>query len=204
MDSFLRKNLCVIGKRNMEILKIGGIILGLIMLIILIVRLQARRKKIKEEKFQAIKKMRESSLKEALSNTLEGNVEVSSVTPYRPYKVEYSTGENQDSKEKRPLLQIIERNKLAEKKYIFRSNENIILGVQFGTATILNNLENAEAWCELFFQNGVYCVRSYGKGEIYVQRGHKTAIVDKMGIKLKSKDMIQLQETTFQIFYIKG
>ena len=93
---------------------------------------------------------------------------------------------------------------MAEKKYIFRSNETIILGVQFGTATILNNLENAQAWCELFFQNGVYCVRSYGKGEIYVQRGHKTAIVDKMGIKLKSKDIIQLHETTFQIFYIKG
>ena len=194
----------LIGKRNMGILRIGGIVLALITFIILIIRIQARRKKGKEEKFQAIKKMRESSLKEALSNTLEGNIEASSVTPYRPYKVEYSTGENQDSKEKRPLLQIIERNKLAEKKYIFRSNETIILGVQFGTATILNNLENAQAWCELFFQNGVYCVRSYGKGEIYVQRGHKTAIVDKMGIKLKSKDIIQLHETTFQIFYIKG
>ena len=75
----------------MGILRIGGIVLALITFIILIIRIQARRKKVKEEKFQAIKKMRESSLKEALSNTLEGNIEASSVTPYRPYKVEYST-----------------------------------------------------------------------------------------------------------------
>ena len=47
----------------------------------------SRRKKRKEEKFQAIKKMRESSIKEALSNRLEENVDVSSTLPYRPYMV---------------------------------------------------------------------------------------------------------------------
>lgn len=184
--------------------KIGGIILILIVLIIGIIYVQSRRKKRKEEKFQAIKKMRESSLKEALSNRLEENVDVSSTLPYRPYKVEYSTGEKQNSKEKRPLLQIIEKNKLAEKKYIFRFSDTIILCIQFGTVTILHSFENAEACCEIFFRNGSYCVCSSGKKEIYVQRGHKTAIVDSTGIKLKTKDMIQINDTTFQIFYVKS
>lgn len=184
--------------------KIGGIILVLAVLVLLFIRLQARRKRIKEEKFQAMKKMRESSLKEALSNNLEERVDHTLATPYRPYKVEYSTGENQDSKEKRPLLQIIEKNKLAEKKYIFRSSDVVILGVQFGVVAILNHLENAEVWCELFFQNGVYCIRSYEKGEVSVWRNRKAAIVDKVGIQLKSGDLIQLKETTFQVFYIKG
>lgn len=184
--------------------KIGGIILVLAALVLLFIRLQARRKKRKEEQFQAMKKMRESSLKEALSNNLEESIENSSATPYRPYQVEYATGENQDSKEKRPLLQIIEKNKLAEKKYIFRSSDIVTLGVQFGAVAILNNLENAEVWCEIFFQNGAYCVRSYENGTVSVQRNRKGAIVDKVGIKLKSGDMIQIQETTFQIFYIKG
>jgi len=183
---------------------IGGILLILVVLVIFLVRLQSKRKKIKEEKFQATKKMRESSLKEALSNHLEENADSSLAAPYRPYQVEYSTGENQDSKERRPLLQIIEKNKLAEKKYIFRSNETITLGVQFGAVAILNNMENAEAWCELFFRNGVYCVRSFGTGAVYVWRNRKAAIVDQVGIQLKSKDIIQLQETEFQVFYIKN
>lgn len=184
--------------------KVGGVLLVLVVFVLVMIRLQARRKKIKEEKFQAMKKMRESSLKEALSNTLEENIENSSATPYRPYKVDYSTGENQDSKEKRPLLQIIEKNKLAEKKYIFRSSDIVVLGVQFGAVAILNNLESAEVWCEVFFQNGAYCIRSYENGKVYVQRKRKAAIIDKVGIQLKSGDIIQLQETTFQIFYLKG
>ncbi len=184
--------------------KIGGVILVLVVLVLLLIRLQTRRKRIKEEKFQAMKKMRESSLKEALSNHLEEKIENASVVPYRPYKVEYTTGENQNSKEKKPLLQIIEKNRLAEKKYIFRSNDIIVLGVQFGTVAILNHFENAEVWCELFFQNGVYCIRSCEKGSVSIWRNKKAAIVDKTGLQLKSGDIIQLQETTFQVFYVKG
>ncbi len=184
--------------------KVGGITLVLVLFIIGIVRVQSRRKKRREEKFQAIKKMRDSSLKEALSNHLEEHADISSATPYRPYKVEYSTGEKQNSKEKRPLLQVIERNKLAEKKYIFRSNDSIILGVQFGAVTILHSFENAEACCEIFFRDGSYCICSTGKKAVYVQRGHKTAIVDPMGVKLKTKDVVQIHDTTFQIFYVKG
>lgn len=185
-------------------IKIGGVLLLLTVLLLLLVRLQSKRKKIKEEKFQATKKMRESSLKEALSNTLEENINNSVATPHHPYKVEYSTGEKQDTKGKRPLLQMIETNKLAEKKYIFRSDETVVLGIQFKTVAILNNLENAEPWCKIFFQDGAYCVHSYGKGAVYVQRNRKAAIIDQTGIRLKSKDMIQIQETTFQVFYIKG
>lgn len=184
--------------------KVGGIVFVLVVLVLLMIGIQVKRKKRKEEKFQAMKKMRENSLKEALSNRLEEKAEHSLAEPYRPYKVEYSTGEGQDSKEKNPFLQIVEKNKLAEKKYIFRSSDTVILGVQFGTAAILNNLENAEVWCEIFFQNGTYCVRSYEKGSVFVQRSRKAAIVDRIGVQLKSGDMIQLQETIFQIFYMKG
>lgn len=183
--------------------KSGIVLLILVFCILVILWLQAKRKKIKEEKFQAMKNMRESSLKEALSNNLEEHAE-NLVTPYRPYKVNYSTGENQDSKENRPLLQLIERNKLAEKQFIFRSNDRVAFGVQFGMVAILNNRESAEVWCEVFFQNGAYCIRSYEIGNVYVQRKRTTAIVDKVGIQLKSGDTIQLQETTFQIFYLKG
>lgn len=183
---------------------IAGAAFVLIILLISMIRIRTKQKAKKEAQFQAMKKIRENSLKEALANQMEEDTDINAGIPYRPYKVEYSTGEEQEAKEKRPMLQIIEKNKLAEKNYIFRADDTVILGLQFGIIAILHNTENAEAWCEFFFQNGSYCIRSLGKGKAYVQRKRKTAIIDKVGIRLKSGDIIQLQKTTFQIFYVKG
>ncbi len=175
----------------------------IIVMIAVMIWLQSRRKKKKEEKFQAMKKMREDSLKEALSNTMESKIETSLPAQYRPYEIEYSTGENQKAKEKLPLLQIIQKNKIVEKKYIFRANETVTLGIQFGTIGVLNTSEEGEAWCEIFYKKGAYCVRSFEKSNIYLQRNKKMAIVDKIGVKLKSGDVIELQDIRLQIFYIK-
>lgn len=180
---------------------IVSIIIFLVTIFVVIIWLQAKRKQKNEEKFQAAKKMREDVLKEALSNTMK--TETSLPVPHRPYEIEYSTGENQKAKEKLPLLQIIEKNKVVEKKYIFRANEIVTLGRQFGTVGVLNTLESGEAWCEIFFKKGAYCIRSFEKSNIYLQRNKKTAIVDKIGVRLKSKDIIELPEIKLQVFYIK-
>jgi len=182
---------------------IAGIIFGVILLAAILIWLHSKRKKSIEEKFQATRKLREDSLKEALVDSAKTEYDVPS-SPHRPYKVEYSTGEGQNTKEKLPLLQVIEKNKLSEKKYIFRASEKVILGVQFGTVTVLNSLENAESWCEIFFQNGIYCVRSSGAGSVYVRRNKKTAIVDEIGLKMNSEDVIMFQDAIFQVHYIKN
>ena len=59
----------------------------------------------------------------ALANNINPSENEAAAAPYRPYKVEYSTGENQDNSEKMPLLQVIEKNRISEKKYIFRASE---------------------------------------------------------------------------------
>lgn len=187
-------------EKTMAILLGIGIIFGML----LFVWLRGRRKKIREEKFQANKKVREDVLKQALANRLEPTADIETSIPCRPYKVNYATGENQENKEKLPLLQITEKSKLSEKKYIFRANETVILGEQFGTAGILNHPENGNAWCEIFFQKDSYCVRALGSYCVSVRRNKKTAIVDGCGIQLKSKDSIKIQESIFQVFYLKG
>lgn len=181
-----------------------GIGTGIVIGIIVIFYMQKRRKKIQEEKFQAAKKVREDSLKQALANNLNPSEDMLTSTPYRPYKVDYSTGENQNNGEKLPLLQMIEKNKLSEKKYIFRANESVIIGIQFGSVDIISNQENGEGWCELFFQKDAYCIRSLGRYDVSVQRNKNTTVVDRYGIRLKSKDIIKIEDTTFQVFYIKG
>lgn len=181
-----------------------GIAAGIVLGILLIIYIRSRQKRIQEEKFQTAKKLREDSLKKALANHLEPEPDIGAATPYRPYKVDYSTGENQENKEKRPLLQIVEKNRLSEKKYIFRASETVALGVQFGNAGVINSVENGEPWCEIFFQNGAYCVHSVGNARVSVQRYKSAAVVDILGIQLKSKDIIEIQDTKFQIFYVKG
>ncbi|MCI8724755.1 MAG: hypothetical protein HFG66_01270 [Hungatella sp.] len=172
--------------------------------IIAIIFMRKRRKKMQEEKFQATKKVREDSLKQALANNLNPSEDSMAAIPYRPYKVDYSTGENQNNGEKLPLLQLIEKNKLSEKKYIFRANETVTIGIQFGSVDIISNPENGEGWCELFFQKDSYCIRSLGRYNVSVQRNKNTTVVDRYGIRLKSKDIIKIEDTTFQVFYIKG
>lgn len=179
-----------------------GISLGIIIIIIICVR--KKRKKLQEEKFQATKKVREDSLKQALANHMDSSADTGASVPYRPYKVDYSTGENQDNGEKLPLLQIVEKNKLSEKKYIFRASETVILGIQFGCADIINSLENGEGWCEVYFQKDAYCIRCLGNYEVFVRRNKKVTQIDRYGIKLRSRDIITIEDTTFQIFYIKG
>ena len=179
-----------------------GIGIGIILLIIVIMKIQSNQKKKNEKQFRATRKMQEDALKVALSNNMKKGTGAPSV-PHRPYKVEYFTSENQNIKERQPLLQLVEKNKLAEKKYIFQANEVVALGLQFGTVGVLNSAENAEAWCELYFANGAYCIRSFEKSIVYVQRNKKTVIVNKQGVQLKSGDSIKIQETTFQTFYMK-
>lgn len=181
-----------------------GIGVGIVLGILMVIWVRKRRKKLWEEKFQAAKKIREDSLREALANDLDPEVAAASATPYRPYQVDYSTGETKKNGEKLPLLQIIEKSKLSEKRYIFRANETVTLGLQFGSACVLNNLENGEGWCELFFQNDGYCVRALGRDTVSVQRNKHIALVDGRGIKLRSKDAIQIRDTSFQVFYVKG
>lgn len=181
-----------------------AILLGIVLGMLLFVWLRSRRKKIREEKFHANKKVREDVLKQALANQLEPAADVEASIPHRPYKVNYATGENQENKEKLPLLQITEKSKISEKKYIFRANETIILGEQFGTAGILDRPENGNAWCEIFFQKDSYCIRSLGRYSVSVKRNKNTAIIDKCGIQLKSKDSIKIKESVFQVFYLKG
>ncbi len=181
-----------------------GVGIGLILGTLLIFWIRRTKKKLQEEKFQASRKVREDALKEALANNLDPAADPASASPYRPYKVNYSTGENQENGEKLPLLQIVEKNKLSEKKYIFRASETVTLGIQFGSACVLNRMESGESWCELFFQKTGYCVRVLGEHPVSVKRKKHTAIIDKLGIRLKSGDIIKIQETAFQVFYVKG
>lgn len=70
-------------------------------------------KKIREEKFQANKKVREDVLKQALANQLEPAADIDSV-PHRPYRVNYTTGENKRIK-KTSAAADQRKNKLSEK-----------------------------------------------------------------------------------------
>lgn len=181
---------------------IAVVVLCAAVLIVALAGAAKRRKRHREDSYQALKKRREDSLKEALSNPAEVFNQMT-MESYRPYRVEYSSEEKGNLEERVPMLQINEKDKLSEKKYIFRSNEVIMLGLQFGMVSVLGTYESGNTLCQVFFSQGVYNVRSFGIEEICLKRNNRTAIVDQQGIQLKSNDVIIIRQTEFHIYYLK-
>lgn len=177
------------------------LVLVLLLAIIVVVWTVKKRKRKKNESFQAIRKKRDDSLKQALSNPVESE-KAGLDEPYRPYKIEYSTGEQDGTHEKLPMLQITEKNRQSKKKYIFSYKDVVVLGILFENAILLTHSEGGQSCGQIYFDRGVYNVKSLGICEIQIKRNKRMAIVDSHGIQLRSGDTIQIRQTEFQVNYI--
>lgn len=175
--------------------------LALLLIIIVVFWIVKMKKRQKDENFQAVKKKRDDSLKQALSNPVEAE-KAGLDEPYRPYKIEYSTGEGEDIHENLPMLQLTEKSRQSKKKYIFSYKDVIILGILFENATLLTHSENGQACGQIYFDRGIYNVRSLGICKIQIKRNRRMAIVDSYGIQLRSGDTIQIGQTEFRVNYI--
>ena len=102
--------------------------LALLLIIIVVFWIVKMKKRQKDENFQAVKKKRDDSLKQALSNPVEAE-KAGLDEPYRPYKIEYSTGEGEDIHENLPMLQLTEKSRQSKKKYILSYKDLIMLGI---------------------------------------------------------------------------
>lgn len=177
------------------------IIFVLLSVIVVTFQIAKKKKRRKDESFQAVRKKRDDSLRQALSNPTETE-KTGLDEPYHPYKIEYSTGDDEDMQEKLPMLQVTEKSRQSKKKYLFSYKDEIVLGILFENATLLTHSEIGEVCGQIYFDRGVYNVKSLGKCEIQVKRNKKMAIVDSYGIQLRSGDLIQIRQTEFQVNYI--
>lgn len=162
----------------------------------------------KEDQFYAEQKICESLLNNSLANPLEKKTEREISHSNYPYQVKYLTANRMKEEFKNPLLLLIENSPLYEKKYLFHESEIIMVGEQYGKIKVIPKSDfNANLnvlYCEFFYRDGYYCVRAYGNNEVLLKRKHKCTMVDEIGIRLKTGDIVRLPNDTFEIQYVKN
>lgn len=185
-------------------LAIAGIFL-LAVLLSVCIHLMRRRKVAREQEQHAVQRMREEALNRALANPMGKTGAESFEKQRRPFQVEYSKGEeSQKEKGQSRMFQITEVTELSQKKYMFRCEEQVSIGNQFGTIMILpETAEAGQAYCQVFFYEGANYVRSTGQTEVLLKRRGKQAIVNQAGIRLQSRDTFTVGNTAFQITFLQ-
>lgn len=164
-----------------------------------------RRKKAKEEAQHAVRRMREEALDRVLANPLEEKKAEPFEKKRRPFQVEYSKDPNHGPKEQvgRDMYQLTEITELSQRRYMFRYQEPVQIGNQFGNIVILpRNVQPSQVYCQIFYyKNGNY-LRSTGIIEVVLRRKGKAVIVNQSGLKLKSGDCFIVGKTSYQIEFI--
>lgn len=178
--------------------------IAIVMVIWLGIYFWQKKRKQREKERHALRRMREEALDRALANPAqECSPEIPEIQR-RPFQVEYSRGDSgQKQKNADRMFQLTEITELSQRKYMFRCNELISIGNQFGNTTILTDTtESKQIYCQIFFYKGANYVRSIGRKEIFLKRKDKKVMVNDLGIKLLSKDSFRVNQTTFQIDFL--
>ena len=165
-----------------------------ILVIVLLVILAKSRKARKENERQAIRKMKDEALKTALSNPF---VKMDTVPDNAtPIKVKYKTGDK-DNTEHMPVIRIDEITKTSEKQFMFGYNERVIIGRQYGTCRILNDSDNGETICMIFYTPNGFGIQLQSNFIVNLIRHRKSTTLSSNVIRLESGDKIMAGDTTF-------
>lgn len=156
-------------------------------------------KRRKEERQQAVRRLREDALDQMLENPLvEGNNTFSKNK--RPIKVEYI----KDLKDKKEvsggMFELKEMTELSERVYIYRNGEVVSIGYQYGGISVLpDNAEKNSICCQIFFYRGDNYLRSLNKSTVCLKRKKRKTEVNQNGIRLKSGDVFTVGKSVYQI-----
>lgn len=190
-------------KLNRQLIICLGIVL-VISMIIVIVKLWKRRKRRKEEQEQAEHLQREDALNRALVNPDGAKRKEAFEKQRRPFHVEYSQGSNRHSSDSdRKTFQLTEITELSKRTYMFRCDERVQIGNQFGIVTILpSDTQQEQVYCQILLYKKKNYIRSTGQVEVLLKRNGKQAIVTGNGLELRSKDTFMVGTTTYQIIFV--
>lgn len=171
----------------------------------LMIGMMLRRKRAKEEAQHAVRRMREEALDRVLANPLEEKKAEPFEKKRRPFQVEYSKDPNSRPAERpgKDMYQLTEITELSQRKYMFRYQEPVQIGNQFGNVVILpRNVNPSQVYCQIFYYKRENYLRSTGMVEVVLQRKGKVVIVNQNGLKLKSGDCFTAGRTSYQIEFI--
>lgn len=180
--------------------------IALIFIVMIIaIRLWKIRKARTEEREQAEHLRREEALNRALANPDSETKKKALEKQRRPFQVEYSQGNDRHSSGSGGMtFQLTEITELSKRSYIFRCDERVQIGNQFGTVAILpNDIPHEQVYCQILLYRNRNYIRSTGHAEVLLKRNGKQAIVTRKGLELRSKDVFIVGPTSYQIVFAR-
>ncbi|MCI9332988.1 MAG: hypothetical protein HFG05_12615 [Oscillibacter sp.] len=179
-----------------HLLMFSGIALIVVILIGLVIRWRKVSAKMRQDREQIDRKIKEDALDRALSN---GPLPKASVRPQAPVEIHY---DSKPKKESGSMLRLTEQAESVCKEYLFQCTATIYIGEEYGRAAVFEGRGAGTLYCELFpHEDGMY-VRLCGKAECRLLRGRQIAALTPNAIQLRSKDKIETQTGVFLVEFI--
>lgn len=188
---------------------IAGIILLALILLIFLYRRYGRRREMER---LAQDKLREQALDRIILNEYAGKGEDAAVSE-TPVEVDYQKGRSPKEKKRRGLakrdkktmLQIVEKGELSERKYILDPRKKIFMGSGNGKNHIVINDPNVEErQCEIIESEGRVYVHNVGSpGKCILKRGKQKAYMENRYIELLTGDEIHLGGRKYKITFVR-
>lgn len=169
-----------------------------IFLIIILIKI-LRKQKAKEE-LQGISrsKMRDDELKGALENNYAPEILVEESTSNIPYEVRYH--DSLEKKKETLSIQLIERNALSERKYMFNIETLIRIGKQPQNDIVLKDAKAVPEDAQIIRRGRqVYLKKVMSSSTLCLQRGKKVIPIEEKLLELNSGDILLIGETRIDI-----
>ena len=183
-----------------EVWTAAAVVAG-ILLITLIVNWKKKRKKEREEQQEIVRRMQEDALNRSLENPFSKE-EVFEKNK-RPIHVKYVKNVSSGESVSAGMYQLTEINDLSQKTYMYRVEEEVIIGKQYGKMLVASGTTgNEETFGRIFYYQKANYIRSEGAQKITIKRKEKEAIVNRSGIKLKDGDIFVIEKTAYQIRFM--
>lgn len=189
-----------------------AIVIGVLAAIVILCIVVKKQKTKKEKTLLANDKLREEALDKMLFNQeaafkTDGQPTFAAV----PINVNYDVnavdkskgkaGGKKKRKNKKMMIQIVEKSELSVRKYMFDPGKSIFIGSKNGKNHIVNSSSTVdERQCEIRGMEDKVYARNLGHpAKVIVSRGKQTAYVEQNYIELKNGDVISIANTTYQI-----
>ena len=187
---------------NIAICCYEGIILGLVVRRFL--RLRKKKKYVMEMNVQQKDKAREDQLDQLLKSRLYQGASDKALQNNIAYDVTFHEEAKVNDKQSDGIaLQIIEKGKLATRKYIIFISDIVTIGQGGENGLVLNDLKVAKQQCRIIRRNKELYIQALEETHpVRIRRKKNAMQLSRDAVQLMNNDYIDLGETTLNIHFM--
>lgn len=109
----------------------------------------------------------------------------------------------QEMKPPGSFLKVEEHSGYSVKSYMYRQQEIMRVGSRYGkTDIIAGDIGDCRLYFEIYYQDGQFCVQSFGNGDVTIQRGRLRTSLGASALILQSGDHIRAGDKIYVVSFV--